>query len=64
MLLLVTAALAAAALIPGHHALAIWGMCSGATHLFSALTHVYPDSHKLASVSISVGDAAGVPGRQ
>lgn len=50
VLLLLMAAAASAALIPGHHALAVWGVCSGSTHLLSALTHVYPDSHSLVRV--------------
>ena len=39
------AALAGAA--PGGRALGVFGLCTAATHLLSALTHVYPDNHAL-----------------
>ena len=33
----------------GHHApaLSLFTFCAGMTHMFSAMTHVYPDSHRL-----------------
>ena len=37
--------------LPGGAALAVYGCCTGATHLLSALTHVYPDSHMLVRFS-------------
>lgn len=36
-------------LAPGGPSLALFCCCAAATHLCSALTHVYPDSHSLAS---------------
>lgn len=34
-------------LIPGGHSLALFGLSTGLTHVFSALGHLYPDSHSL-----------------
>lgn len=36
-----------AGLAPGGPSLALFCCCAAATHLCSALTHVYPDSHSL-----------------
>lgn len=47
VLLLLLAALGAGGAVSGGRALAVWGVCSGATHVFSSLGHVYPDSHAL-----------------
>jgi hypothetical protein len=46
-LLLLLAALAAAGAAPGGAPMAWFGVCAATTHLFSAMTHVYPDSHGL-----------------
>ena len=32
---------------PGHEALSLFAACACSTHLFSALTHVWPDDHYL-----------------
>jgi len=41
--------------VPGGAALAAFCCCAAATHLFSALTHVWPDSHSLVGVGVGVG---------
>ncbi|KAL4452780.1 hypothetical protein ABPG75_008442 [Micractinium tetrahymenae] len=45
--LLALAALASWGRVPGGAALAAFCCCAATTHLFSALTHVWPDSHSL-----------------
>ena len=47
LIFLFTGLLACVGAVPGGRALALFGACTATTHLFSALTHVYPDSKRL-----------------
>ena len=54
VLFLVLGGLALAGLVPGAAALFVYTCCTAVTHLSSALTHVYPDSHLLVSRCLSL----------
>ena len=56
VLFLLLGALALRGLVPGALPLFVYTCCTGTTHLTSAATHVYPDSHLLVSLH--------VPGRE
>lgn len=47
MLFFLTASFSAFGVIAGGKALAVFGCCAGATHLFSSIGHVWPDNHAL-----------------
>ena len=48
--LVLLGAAAAAGLAPGGAPLAAFCACAAVTHLFSAITHVWPDSHALVGL--------------
>ena len=53
VLFLVLGALALQGIVPGALPLFVYTCCTGTTHLTSAATHVYPDSHLLVSLRVA-----------